>query len=123
MQFPERWHIRPPRTAVVDDVTGNAIPGPPPDPILVMGSLEQRFPRQEQREVGSTIVDENLLLLHPSAQSLVPGGITKNHKAIGPDGVVWSIVRLPRERRRRRPNAPIRYLALVIRRATDIKES
>lgn len=122
MQFPERWQIRPPRPSTVDESTGNPIPGPKPDPITVMGSLEQRFPRQEQHEVGTAIADENLLLLHPSAQALVPGGITKDHKAIGPDGIVWSIVRLPRERRRRRPNAPIRYLAVVIRRATDIQE-
>lgn len=122
LRFDEQWQIRPPRPMTVDESTGNPIAGTAPDPIDVRGSLEQRFPRTEQREVGDALVDEQVLLLAPAADTAVPGGITAAHKAIGPDGTVWSIVRIPKPRRRRRPSAPTRYLALVVRRATDIKE-
>ncbi len=122
LRFDEQWAIRPPRPTTVDESTGNPIVGAAPDLIEVLGSLEQRFPRTEQREVGTTLVDEQVLLLAPAAETVVPGGITPSHKAIGPDGTVWSIVRIPKPRRRRRPSAPTRYLALVVRRATDIKE-
>lgn len=121
-RFVESWRVRPPRPTTVDPSTGNPIVGQAPDPIEVKGSLEQRFPRTEQHEAGSVLVDEQVLLLEPAADQLVPGGITQAHKAIGPDGTVWSIVRVPTRRRRRRPSAPTRYLALIVRRATDIKE-
>ncbi|WLP91322.1 hypothetical protein [Gordonia sp. NB41Y] len=122
ISFPEDWAIRPPRPTITDPSTGNPIPGPRPDPIAVKASLEERFPRPDQRQVGTAIVDEAWLLVEPAAETKVPGGITKDHKVIGPDGTVWSIVRLPRPRRRRRVGAPTRYIALVIRTATDIKE-
>lgn len=121
-RFVEPWQIRPPRPTTTDPSTGNPIVGPAPDPVAVKGSLEQRFPRTEQREAGTVLADERVLLLESAAEQKVAGGITQAHKAIGPDGTVWSIVRIPTPRRRRRPSAPTRYLALIVRRATDIKE-
>ncbi|AON97377.1 head-to-tail stopper [Gordonia phage Nyceirae] len=123
LRFPERWEIRAPRTTTTDVTTGNPVPGPRPTPVEVNGSLEQRFPDSDQREVGEVIADQRVLVLEPAAKSKVAGGITKQHQAIGPDGTVWSIVRVPVPRKRRRPSAPIRYLALVVRRSTDIKEN
>lgn len=123
MRFPEQWAIRPPRPTTVDEGTGNCRPGPAPDPILVRGSLEQRFPRTDEKLLpGGVVAAEALLLLHPSAENKIPGPITLEHRAISPDGEVWSIVRIPKARKRRRASAPTRYIALVIRRATDIKE-
>lgn len=121
MQFPEVWSIRAPRPSTIDSTTGNPIPGVAPAPVQVRGSLEQRWPRTEQRESGTVLADERVLLLEPAAARKVPP-ISEQHKAIGPDGTVWSVVRVPQFRRRRRPSAPIRYVALVVRRSTDIKE-
>lgn len=121
MQFPEVWSIRAPRPSTIDPTTGNPIPGVAPAPVQVRGSLEQRWPRTEQRESGTVLADERVLLLEPAAARKVPP-ISEQHKVIGPDGTVWSVVRVPQFRRRRRPSAPIRYVALVVRRSTDIKE-
>lgn len=114
--------VRPPRPTTIDPGTGNPRPGGKPDAIHVMGSLEQRYPRTEQSEVGLTLVDEDVLMLEPATATMVPGGITEAHKVIGPDGAVWSIVRVPRLRRPRRTGAPLRYVALIVRRSTDIEE-
>ncbi|WP_336791775.1 hypothetical protein [Gordonia malaquae] len=122
LAFPEEWGIRPPRSWTVDPSTGNRRPGQRPDAVPVRASLEQRFPANEQKSIRNDVVsDERILLLHPGADRKV-GGITNEHQAIAPDGTVWSIVLEPNPRRRRRFGAPTRYIALVIRRATDIKE-
>ncbi|MFT4127295.1 MAG: hypothetical protein QM662_13840 [Gordonia sp. (in: high G+C Gram-positive bacteria)] len=121
MQFPERWELRPPRTTVADPVTGNRLPGAPAAAISVAATWEQRFPRTEARQVGAggEILDESELLVHPAAADI---GITTDWTATSPAGDVYAIVRIPRVRRRRRPLAPPRYVALVIRRATNIPQ-
>lgn len=140
LRFPERWQIRAPRLTTIDATTGNPVPGPKPTSVEVRGSLEQRFPDSDQREVGKVIADQRLLVLEPRAAAKIAAAagvmpadvpftlgiadvLTEDFKAIGPDGTVWSIVRVPLTRRRRRASAPIRYHALVVRRSTDIKEN
>ena len=123
MNFPEQWKLRGPRPTTVDPVTGNSRPGPAPAPVLVWGTREERFPRTEETLLPNQVVAaESLLLLHPAAETAVPGGITLRHSLVDPAGDVWTIVRIPRHRKRRRYFAPTRYIALVIRRATDLKE-
>ncbi|MGB6246108.1 hypothetical protein [Gordonia sp. (in: high G+C Gram-positive bacteria)] len=124
MNFPEQWKVRAPRPTTVDPSTGNRRPGPAPAAVTVWATLEERFPRTDEKQLpGPVVAAEAFLLLHPSAEKKVAGGITLHHQVISPEGEVWSIVRLPRPRKRRRLLAPTRYIALVVRRATDIKEN
>lgn len=123
MNFPEPWAVRGPRPTTTDPTTGNRRPGAAPPAVTVWGTLEERFPRTDEKLLPTKVVAvEALLLLHPGSDSKVPGGITLQHTVVSPDGEVWTIVRLPKRRKRRRLLAPTRYIALVVRRATDIKE-
>ncbi len=129
MRFIQRWQVRAPRPTVVDLSTGNRIPGPAPAAVPVWGVLQERFPENMQTEMGTgvrshpargVVVDQPLLCLEPAAAAL---GITTAHQVIGPDGAVWSVVRIPVHRHRHRFwSRPVRYVALYVRRSTDIIE-
>lgn len=123
--FPEVWQIRPPRPFVYDPSTGNRRPGGKPNPVPVNGLLQQRFPRTEQSDVGTSggRLDERTLLLDPKIVADLGRDLTTDDVAIGPDDLVWHIDRAPVPRRPVRGRRTPRYLAVMVRRATDIKES
>ncbi|MFT3661991.1 MAG: hypothetical protein QM809_11475 [Gordonia sp. (in: high G+C Gram-positive bacteria)] len=116
------WKARAPRQVTEDPVTGNRRPGPAPTPFEVRAEPGERFPQTMQTEIADDVAaEEQILVVDPSPAALA---ITDEHQVIDPGGVVWSIVRIPRVRRRRTgwTRAP-RYVVLIIRRSTDIKES
>lgn len=126
MKFPELWRIRPPRPTEVDGSTGNPKPGPKPDPVEVRGLLQQRYPRTEQEQIDNQrTVDTRVLLLHP--HTLDAGHLgrrpTPADQAIDAEDTVWHIVRESNVRRPNRGNRTPKYIAVIVRRSTDIKET
>lgn len=120
--YDQGWKILAPRPFTLDQSTGNRRPGTKPTPVDVGAVPAERYPLTAQRELSETAaVDEQLLLVEPTAGALM---LTNRHHMIDPAGVVWSIVRIPRLRQRRRSSwtRTPRYIVVVIRQATDIKE-
>lgn len=64
-----------------------------------------------------------MLLLDPVILKRLGRDITTRDVAIGPDGGVWRIVRLPLARRRVRGRRDTRFVVAIIHRASDIKET
>lgn len=126
MRFPEAWAIRPPRPTTVDPSTGNKRPGAKPDPVPVRGLLQQRYPRTEQEQIDKDrTVDTRVLLLHPEilTEAKLGRAPLETDVAIAPDLEVWQIVRDPNVRRPNRGVRAPKYIAVIVRRATDIKET
>lgn len=123
MHFPEQWFIRPPRTTVTDDSTGNKRPGPKPNKVAVGGLLQQRFPRTEQTQIGEDrVVSEELLLLDPVITRRLGRPVSDADVAINAAGDVYRIARDPKIRRPVRGRRTEKYVALVVSTASDIKE-
>lgn len=126
MKFPESWLIRPPRPTVTDDSTGNQRPGPKPTPVPVKGLLQQRYPRTEQEQVDENrTLDTRLLLLHPNVLTAAKLGRqpTPADVAIDANETVWHIVRETNVRKPNRGRRTPKYIAVIVRRTTDIKET
>ena len=125
MLFADQWKVRPARPTVVNPTTGRPLPvaGDPPPAESVTGELQQEFPRTEQKELGNdVVVDERMLLLDPSILIKLSREPGPGDVAIGPDETVWSIVRVGQVRKRGRRGRDPKYVVVIVRRATDIKE-
>jgi hypothetical protein len=116
VRFPEEWVIHHPGETQLDPVTGNRMPGSPPEPRKVRGLWQQVNPATSQKEFGvDALVDDGLLLLAPSAV------LDEKCSVVGPDGTRWRCITRPRTRRRVRGSRVSKYIAVIVRQPTDMK--